>query len=585
MNESQQEKLNKFRYSLLDKLNNSSRNLIVVAPTGVGKTTTVLSYIAMNPNKRFLYVSPLKVLCEEVQKKLLTFNTPSDLIIGDTWIEAPEAKHRVIVSTYEKADSMIRRGYKWLNPDVIIIDEFHNITSREAIESIILYAMTEKKRVILLSATVSNIDDIAKWLNAEVVRSEERVVPLYKGILYGHTLYGDIPEKYVKTLLDNPLKFALLGKTIMVFVKSRWKAVSYYKNLPLVYKDMAVVFHGGLEAPRRKEVIDSVMSGKKKIIITTTALGQGVNLPVWMVIFEDTVLPLVKDGQLIGWRPLSLSEFNQIAGRAGRPDFDTEGIALIIAESEEDFEMKKLYLSNSVSVVNRSLSLEDYLLITIHRKRPTHRELIEYGKYHTDDESEIERAIAFLVSKGLVKNSNSRYETTEIGKALVLAYVNIEDGMQLAQILSVLKKQKLKLLDLLKILSTNQKVVSASRGVNVFGVLYNWINGYLVDINASFTPNDLDNLVNTARWIANAMYRIAKAFGMETEVFEELVKRLDYGVPKELFPLYEAVKSRKQVLQLASWGMKSVEDVCKNRSKSEEIIGFEKLKELCLNSN
>ena len=578
----QKEKLEKFRYLLLDKLNNTSSNLIIVAPTGTGKTTAILNYIAMNREKQFLYVSPLRALCEEVHRKLLSFNVPSDLIMGDVWEEVPESKHKVIISTYEKADSMIRHGYKWLNPDVIIIDEFHNINNREAIESLILYALSEKKRLVLLSATVSNIDDVIHWVPAVVIKQEDRVIPLYKGIIYKKEIHGNIPVKYHDTILKDPFEFTEKGKVIMVFVKSRWSAVDYYRKLPKKYKDLAIVFHGGLEPQRRKEVMEQILSGKKKIIITTTALGQGINLPVWMIIFEDTVLPVVKDGVFLNWRYLSLTEFNQIAGRAGRPGYDNEGIVIVYANNPKDFEVKKMYLEEGSTAVMRSLSLEDYMLTTIHRKKGiSFDELVKTALLHTNDKESVRKALEFLLTQKLVTVKNNLYVATDLGKALVLAYLDIKDGLQIARDLHLLKNNNLTFRDLLYIISVNPKIKSVSRGQNPYTLLYSYINGDRIDINVSFTKNDLDNVVNNARWIANAMYRIAKVLGLKVEPFDELRKSLDYGVPKELFPLYEVVRNRYQTLQLERIGIKSPKDICEREKEAEEVIGGEKVQKIC----
>ncbi|MDD1717655.1 MAG: DEAD/DEAH box helicase, partial [Methanoregulaceae archaeon] len=82
-------------------------------------------------------------------------------------------------------------------------------------------------------------------------------------------------------------------------------------------------YHAGLTSQERREVESKFAAGKIKAVITTAALGAGVDFPASQVIFDSLAM---------GIKWLSVGEFNQMAGRAGRPDFHDSGRVVILAE-------------------------------------------------------------------------------------------------------------------------------------------------------------------------------------------------------------------------------------------------------------
>ncbi len=181
-----------------------NKNLLVCSPTSSGKT--LIAELAgfnsiMTRRGKAIYIVPLKALANEKFKEFKEFygeKAKIALSIGD--MDSPEphlANYDLIITTSEKLDSLIRHHCPWLR-DVatIIIDEIHfmNDPGRGPTLEILITMLREilsDVQIIALSATVGNPEQIAEWLDAELVQDSWRPVPLYKGVY----LNGEIEFK------------------------------------------------------------------------------------------------------------------------------------------------------------------------------------------------------------------------------------------------------------------------------------------------------------------------------------------------------------------------------------------------------
>ncbi len=173
---------------LLDK-----RSLLVCAPTASGKTFIATMAIANSLEYgKSIYIVPLKALAYEKYKEYqkLFQNTPYKVIMstGDVDSDSPYlSQYNLIILTSEKLDSLLRHKVTWLSEvRTVIIDEIHllNDTSRgPTLEIIItLLKMLIKPQIIGLSATIGNPQELAKWLEADLVSDTWRPVELKQGI-------------------------------------------------------------------------------------------------------------------------------------------------------------------------------------------------------------------------------------------------------------------------------------------------------------------------------------------------------------------------------------------------------------------
>ena len=173
------------------------KNMLVCTPTASGKTLVGVM-AALNGIKehhaKALYVVPLRALANE---KLHSFRKDyPHLKIGassgerdsdDRYLE----KYDLIILTSEKLDSLLRHHTPWLKSvKTVIVDEIHLLndqTRGPTLEVVIslLRKLLPKHQLIGLSATIGNPEELAEWLDAELVQDEWRPVKLHKGVHVG----------------------------------------------------------------------------------------------------------------------------------------------------------------------------------------------------------------------------------------------------------------------------------------------------------------------------------------------------------------------------------------------------------------
>lgn len=172
------------------------KNLLVCTPTASGKT--LIAELAMTKailegKGKAIYIVPLKALATEKHKdfkKRYSHLFRIALSIGDLDSADPYlAEYDLIVCTSEKLDSLIRHHAHWLSQvAVVVVDEIHllNDSSRGPTLEIILTILRQlvkNVQVIGLSATIGNPQELAEWMQAELVIDDWRPVKLKKGVL------------------------------------------------------------------------------------------------------------------------------------------------------------------------------------------------------------------------------------------------------------------------------------------------------------------------------------------------------------------------------------------------------------------
>jgi helicase len=180
--------INSLEAGLLD-----GKNILVCTPTGSGKT--LIAEIAAMQNVynkigKAIYIVPLKSLATE-KYQMFKEKYPDKnvaLSIGDTdSSDSHLATYDVIVCTAEKLDSLIRHKAPWLRDvKVVVIDEIHllNDSSRGPTLEIlitILRHVLKNIQIIGLSATIGNPQELADWLDANLVEDSWRPVTLHHG--------------------------------------------------------------------------------------------------------------------------------------------------------------------------------------------------------------------------------------------------------------------------------------------------------------------------------------------------------------------------------------------------------------------
>lgn len=349
---------------------NMRENFLFCIPTGVGKTLLgMLAAIKALPFKT-IWCFTLKAIANE---KYMDFRELfGDLGIkvgiktGDYSTENDNylKNYDWIVATPEAADSLLTSKPSWL-PEVklVVLDEIHMVRDSERgfkYEDVVAKSRFHNFNLVGLSATVSNAVDLARWMAANLIYSDWRMVPLKKGVLYGTQIYYSKNEKvkFPRITSDDAVNaafhFLKNEEQVLCFVDSRLRIQEKARKLVKLLKEnglksdtaitipetdsgvgellddlvkYGVAFHmAGLSLENRKAIEDLYRAGVIKVIWATPTLAAGVNLPAKHVIQDG--YKRVSRGH---WTMLPIIEMHQRWGRAGRPQYDKLGYGYVVA--------------------------------------------------------------------------------------------------------------------------------------------------------------------------------------------------------------------------------------------------------------
>nr|MDO8090776.1 DEAD/DEAH box helicase [Candidatus Sigynarchaeota archaeon] len=407
------ERFNRVQSAVLPYVLNTDENIVVCAPTASGKT--VIAELAMikqlNSQGKTLYLGPLKALTYEKEEKWgKIFNRLGYRVYittGDEEISPYEANaSEIIVSTPEKWDSASRkwnkRGYHFVNDiSLLIIDEVHLLDSdsRGGVLEAIVFRMRRLAevnqrplRIIALSATMSNYREVAEWIGAKesftfCFDSSARPVPLTVGVYPYKETGNKFYNMYLRLYKALDLTRWILeeGNQVLIFVASRRDTRLAAKKIAKVWEEQSVSYctpeelaelrkfseqlrsarlrevftsgvafhHAGLSPEDRSIVESCFRRGLVKVLVSTSTLAWGVNLPAKAVVIRDTY---VYD-TLRGEREINPLDIIQMLGRAGRPQYDDEGIGWVIVRNEDAQKYR--------SLIFREKNLESRLLETL----------------------------------------------------------------------------------------------------------------------------------------------------------------------------------------------------------------------------
>lgn len=350
-------------------------NLVVTSPPGSGKTLIGeilgLQRLIANADKKCVFLYPLKALAR--QKFLELIQHYSDLGFQISYSTSdveltPESFEitNMLVATYERFDSFLRSNPEYYTRiGCIIVDEIHTVGSpnRGARLEAFLTRMLEANKstqIVGLSATIQNPESIAKWLDAELVVSTEKI-PLDYRLLISNDKFSTTSKILIKKLRTEKqtlifvntrtdaeaLAVRLAKKSHEYIPRDKMNAIVEYlstdfltqiedpttpsasKLLKCVRKGVAW-HHAGLSAAERVAVEESFGKQYLLILTATPTLSAGLNLPTSSVIIRDLKL---WDGRWI-----SPNDIHQRSGRAGRPMLDTEGQVILLASDEDELE-------------------------------------------------------------------------------------------------------------------------------------------------------------------------------------------------------------------------------------------------------
>jgi len=654
------------------------KSVVLACPTASGKS--LVAYLALVSaalkGKKGLYIVPLRALASEKYQDLKPFEELGfkiGITMGEHDISARELeKVDILVATSEKTDSLLRHRTPWIDHvGVVVADEIHLLRepSRGPTLEVTLTRLMRHHptlQVVALSATVANSKEIAAWLNAVHVASDFRPVALKYGVYFDGSLSftdgtgksipppGESVERLVRSVL-------IEGGQALVFVSTRKSSESLAERMGrfveehlsqqeklkleelsrsllgsaeeatgtarrlshLVLKGTAY-HNASLTNQERSAIERAFRQGYLKCLSATPTLAAGVNLPARRVIVRD----LTRYEETIGMpAPLAVFEVHQMCGRAGRPQYDPYGEAVLLARSEEEREeLTERYLRAPPENVDSKLASESvlrtHLLALVASGEVKREEELEeflkgtfYGQEYPMAEirSHLTLAHEFLVRHGLLLKDELK--ATPFGKLTSDLYLDPVTAVLMRTALRNASSKSTTFSYLASVTATPDipplylrrdetgdmvaRYSEEAQGLlltpdtdeaigmefEVFlstlktaVVLEAWIDDgeRLLDITERFGlgAGDLHARVERAEWLLSSMAQLARWERRElSNVLDELSVRVRYGVSAELLDLVSLrgigrVRSRA----LYQNGFKNREELSRASEKEVETI-------------
>ncbi len=430
------------------------KDLLVVAATASGKTfigemAGMKNYL--EGRGRTLFLVPLVALANQKYERfteryakfartgLLTgmsrLNLPETRKTGDRNPQAP-----IIVGTYEGVDHMIRCGQRMSNIATVVIDEVQMLEDKERghrLDGMIarLKYLAPQAQFLYLSATIGSPNVLAKKLGCTLVHYSERPVGLERYLLFTErkqkipTIKQMTTEEYKRTSSKG-----FRGQTI-IFTNARARCHTVADALGI----RAAAYHAGLSAVERRDVETRFLGGKLMAVVTTAALGAGVDFPASQVIFD--ALAMGRD-----W--LSVQEFNQMAGRAGRPDFHDLGRVVILAEPGGSYSRENPFTEEEIAIRLLKGAMEE--VAPEHDFEQSSEEYVANAIACGGEEADLARinglmvgsvepVLPDLIANKLVQKHGTKLVMTPLARVMAEHFIGMERLMEIVRLTKEMK--------------------------------------------------------------------------------------------------------------------------------------------------
>jgi superfamily II DNA/RNA helicase len=348
----------------------ADQGVLVCAPTGTGKTLIAQAALfeALHTNTVAYYTTPLIALTEqkfaEMQVAAIRWGFKAEdvgLVTGNRRVN-PNARVLVVVAEILLNRLLHQDGFDFSHVSGVVMDEFHSFADPERgiVWELSLNMLPRHVRLLLLSATVGNAVEFINWLDrchgrkVELVEGRERKIPL---------TYRWVPDQFLNELVVDLAKGdeATRKTPALVFCFNRdecWSVAEQLKGLDLMTAAQKValnkavdvlewpqgvgpklkqmlrrgvgVHHAGL-LPKYRRVVEDLFEQKLlSVALCTETLAAGINLPA-----RSVVLSSLMKGPFGKEKVIDPSTAHQIFGRAGRPQYDTEGFVYAFPHEDD----------------------------------------------------------------------------------------------------------------------------------------------------------------------------------------------------------------------------------------------------------
>jgi replicative superfamily II helicase len=618
---------NKMQSCVLPRLLTSDENVVVAAPTASGKT--VLAELAMvrelsKPHRgKILYLAPLRALTNEKESEWTTLFTPMGfdvyVVSGERELDPAKARSaQIIISTPEKWDSSSRKHsttHKFVNDvSVIIIDEVHLLDSDErggVLEALVTRMKRirdDKVRIVALSATMPNVGEVAQWIGASedhtfTFDDSFRPVPLKADVFRYNPGKNKFVDKYIRLYKAVQLiEPHIPDGQALIFVATRSDTVQAASKLVEIFKTKSTTLttneseqvatriknkslseavrngvgfhHAGLVKQDRDIVEEAFKAGHIKILVSTSTLAWGVNLPARVVVIRDIANEVIDE-------EMSSLDILQMIGRAGRPQYDERGFGWIIAPRDraEDF-IEMLREGPPIrSQLNKTLSEHlnaEISMGTINSRAEAKKWLSETFYYVQNPQSSVllDDHVNSLIRQGFTVETEGRLLPTDLGKLASKYYLRLNTARGFAQLRESPTDEEL--LDAVDSAEEFADVVVRRNEVSAIKRTQSSYQGHKSKVRAILDTyigrGEIAEALRSDAWLIrqNALRLLSalKAFlerfnAPETVLRARILElRLEYGAPEELCALLQLDGlGIKQATLLHAQGVKSPFDI------------------------
>ncbi|MEC4847718.1 MAG: DEAD/DEAH box helicase [Nitrosarchaeum sp.] len=641
------------------------KSILVSAPTASGKTLTailsMINYLSKNTGK-VVYLSPLRALASEKFtefKKLEKIDLGKKIKVGISTgdfenIEKNLEKNNVLVLTNEKMDSIIRHGAEWIDEiGLVIADEIHLIGDESrgpTLEMILtkLKLLESKPQILGLSATITNSDELANWLDCTLVKNDWRPVPLSEGVYDAGEVIMNNGKKFevepsIRGIpIDLGVQSVKDGGQSLVFAETRTRSkalatkasdiISQFlekneseelekiskkiltnnehtelvKTLATLIKKGVAFHHAGLNQNCRQTIETEFRKGTIKLLSSTPTLAAGVNLPARRVVISNINRYNAKVGAN---RPISILEYKQLCGRAGRPQYDDYGESIIVGNGNSE-DLMEYYIHGEpepiLSKITDDKSLRTHVLSVIVTSPGIKKEnILEFflqtlGGLQSRKATikfAIDISLRFLTNAFLIIKKGERYAATEFGKKTSMLYIDPLTATYFRDAIENVSKERKHTFGFLHLISNcdeffpkfslrNKDFETASLMIENHSseilepiseydcsrsllALQAWItesSELSLSDNLGIESGDMHRIVETADWLTYCLREISKHVERADllDELENLRRRIIYGIKEELLDLVK-VKGigRVRARVLYKHGIKSLDNLSK----------------------
>ncbi|HEX6984315.1 MAG TPA: DEAD/DEAH box helicase, partial [Planctomycetaceae bacterium] len=362
--------------------------VLVCAPTGTGKTLIAEAALfeALHSGRTAYYTTPLIALTEqkfrEMQEAAARWGfSPDDvgLVTGNRAVN-PRARVLVVVAEILLNRLLHPTAFDFSGVAAVVMDEFHSFADPERgiVWELSLAMLPKHVRLLLLSATVGNAAEFVVWLNrshgrtVQLVQSTDRKVPLTF-----HWVGDQLLTEQVELMADGDERHRRTPALLFCFNRDQcWDVADQLKGKHLVsperQKELVAelekhdwsggagprlkqiltrgvgVHHAGV-LPKYKRVVEDLFQRKLlSVVVCTETLAAGMNLPA-----RSVVLTTLLKGPPGKKHVIEASAAHQMFGRAGRPQFDTEGHVYALAH-EDDVKIARWKQKHDLEALEKS---------------------------------------------------------------------------------------------------------------------------------------------------------------------------------------------------------------------------------------